>query len=282
MTKDPLVSVDWLIEHIKAPDIRIVDATWIAPWTIDPDNATTAQSIYAAEHIPGAVHFDIESIADPNSDLPHMMPSPEMFSSRVRKMGLGDGNRIVVYDRGSFMASARVWAMFRIMGHEDVVVLDGGLNAWLAAGQETSDLPPIPSERHFTVRVQNHLLKSFEQVEAAVRSKDTPILDARPKGRFDGTAPEPREGLRSGHIPGSMNIPASGLMDENGLMKSVSDLQDLFGNIVGAKPVIATCGSGVSAAVILLALARLGRDEAALYDGSWSEWAGRGTIETTA
>jgi thiosulfate/3-mercaptopyruvate sulfurtransferase len=188
-------------------------------------------------------------------------------------MGIGDGHRVVVYDRNRFMASARVWWTFRVMGHREVFVLDGGLAAWIAAGGELEDLPPVPSERHHTVRVQSHLVRSRDQVRAASQSGAARILDARPAGRFSGEVAEPRPGLRQGHIPGSASLPSDMLLDGD-RMKSPDELRALFAQagVRAGQPVICTCGSGVTAAVLALGLARTGLDTAAVYDGSWAEW----------
>lgn len=271
---DPIVSASWLKENLNAPDVRVLDATWVAPWT-DKNARETAKRLYSEGHIPGAQFFDIDDIADQNTDLPHMMPSPEKFSSRVRKMGMGDGNRIVVYDRGNFMASARVWWMFRAMGHSDIVVLDGGWNAWLSVGGAVEDMPPVQSDRHFTVRVQNHLIKNYAQVCSLKDNPNVVVLDARPEPRFSGRDPEPRPGLKSGHIPGSKNLPMNCLVTPDGLLKSADELRTIFKFVEDDDYVVATCGSGVSAAVIVLALQRLGRDDVALYDGSWTDYASR-------
>lgn len=275
---DPLVSAQWLKDHLTAPDVRVVDATWVAPWA-DSNSRATAKRLYNEGHIPGSVYFDIDEIADTESDLPHMMPSPEKFSSRVRKLGLGDGNRIVIYDRGNFVASARVWWMFRMMGHEDVRVLDGGWTAWLSVEGAVEDLPPVTRERHYTVRVQNHLLKNYTQVCEALKRSDTIVLDARSEGRFSGKDAEPREGLPSGHMPTSINIPSSTLIAEDGCLKSTDELAPLFKGVDDGVSVIASCGSGVTAAIILLAMQRLGRDDVALYDGSWTEYASQAGSE---
>ena len=267
-TGDPLVSAAWLQENIAAPDLRVIDATWYAPF-LNP--AKTGRQAWADCHLPGAVHFDIDAIKAGGTDLPHMLPDPVMFSSRVRKLGIGDGNRIVVYDQNRFFASARVWWMLRVMGHRDVTVLDGGLQAWIDAGGVTEDLPPVSVERHFTARVRSDLLKDAAQVHAASQSGSHAIIDSRSIERFTGEAPEPREGLPSGHIPGSTCVPSATLLAEDGKMKSAAELEALF--TAPASPTIATCGSGVSAAVTALALARLGNWDVAVYDGSWTDWA---------
>ncbi|MEQ8559618.1 MAG: sulfurtransferase [Henriciella sp.] len=277
----PLVSAAWLKSNINAPDIRIIDASWFPSWVAGPGAGREA---YERGHIPGAVYFDIDDICATDTDLPHMLPDSVKFSSRVRKLGVGDGNRIVVYDANDFIASARVWWMFRVMGHKDVYVLNGGLRAWEEEGGNLEDLPPVVTGgRHFTPRVQTHLVKSARQVHQAAQSQSVPILDARPPGRFGGTESEPREGLRSGHIPCSTNIPSSSLVGADGKLVDEAELAALFEKYRSA-PVIASCGSGVSAAVIALALAQLGNWDAAVFDGSWTEWAGdeSNPVKTTA
>lgn len=265
----PLVSADWLKDHMAAPDVRVVDATWVPPFLV---GRRSGFEQYQQGHIPGAVFFDIDDIADPDTDLSHMLPDPILFSSRVRQLGLGDGNRIVVYDNNGFFASARVWWMFRAMGHNDISVLDGGYQAWLAADGDVEDLPPITTERHFTSRKRADLVRDRREVSAASESNAEILLDARSTGRFDGTAPEPREGLPSGHIPGSHSVPVEDLLTPSGKMASEEALRERLAPYLD-KPVITTCGSGVSAAVIALALAQIGKWDAAVYDGSWSEWA---------
>lgn len=263
-TGDPLVSASWLMENLNAPDIRVLDATWIPPFL---NTGRTGQQAYDEGHIPGAVFFDIDHICDQDTDLPHMMPDSVLFASRVRKLGIGDGHRVIIYDSNNFFASARAWWMLRVMGHSEVKVLDGGLAAWSAEGGELQDLPPVPVERHFTPRVRADLVKTSDQILGA---RDATVLDARPEGRFQGIAPEPRADLRSGHIPGSVNVPSDKLIAPDGKMKLAKELASLLPH--ESSSVICTCGSGVSAAVNALALARLGNYDAAIYDGSWSEW----------
>lgn len=270
-TSDPslVVSTDWLAEHIDAPDVRVVDASWHLPATgRDP------RLEYEAEHIPGAVFFDIDEICDENSDFPHMLPKPEKFASRVRKMGLGDGNRIVVYDSVGLFSAARVWWMFQVMGHADVAVLDGGLPKWKAEERSTSDLPPIPRERHFTARLNNLLVRDVKQIRSNIETKSEQVLDARPPGRFQGTDPEPREGMRSGHIPGSINMPFNILLNKDGTLKSREALKTAFADagLAPDRPAVMSCGSGVTASIVYLALQMIGHTGLAIYDGSWSEW----------
>jgi len=270
---DSLVSTDWLATHLDAPDIRIVDATWFMPSAM-----RDARAEYAAAHIPGAVYFDIDEIADTTRDLPHMLPSPEKFSSRVRRLGLGDGVRIVVYDQGAWMAAPRVWWMFRAFGHEDIAVLDGGLAKWRAEERVVDDHVVMPRERHFTARLNTFLLRDLDQMRANLETGRELVIDVRAPGRFAGTAPEPREGLRSGHIPGSRNLPFVDLIDpETGRLLAPERLRPLFDE-VGIAPgqaVVATCGSGVTTGVLALALHVAGYGDAAVYDGSWTEWGGR-------
>lgn len=268
-TGDPLVAVEWLKQNKDAPDVRVVDATWVPPFLV---GRKSGKEQYLEAHIPDAVFFDINHIAAPDTDLPHMLPDPVLFSSRVRKLGLGDGNRLVIYDNNDFFASARVWWMFRAMGHRDVKVLNGGLKAWIEAGGETEDLPPVSVERHYTARKRADLVKDMNQMRDLSKTGEATILDARAQGRFDGTAPEPRADLKSGHIPESVCIPAAALINTNGIFKSKDELSETLGRFAEGN-VVATCGSGVSAAIIALALARLGNWDAAVYDGSWTEWA---------
>jgi thiosulfate/3-mercaptopyruvate sulfurtransferase len=271
MTQDPLVSTAWLADHLDAPDVRIVDASWFMPGT--PRNP---KEEFLAAHIPGAVFFDIDEISDETSDLPHMLPSAIKFASRVKKLGLGDGSRIVVYDSQNILPAARVWWHFRAMGHEDVAVLDGGLPKWLADGYPTEDGPALPQERHFTPRLQADIIRSLEQMKTIVETGREQIIDARAAGRFTGEVPEPRAGLRSGHMPGARNIPLSALLASDGTMLPADKLAVVFeaAGVDIAKPIVSTCGSGITASVVALALARLGRPRSAVYDGSWTEWGG--------
>lgn len=270
---DPLVTPDWLNQHLASPDIRVVDATWFMP-----NDPRDAKALYAERRIPGAIFFDIDEIADLASDLPHMLPSAEKFAARMRKAGIGDGARIVVYDNHGLMTAARVWWTFRVFGHEDVSVLDGGFPAWERAGYDIETGPPTGRmERHFTARVRHDLVRNLADVQSVVDGGNKiPILDARAAPRFRGEAAEPRAGLRSGHMPGAFNVPFQSLLHEDGTMRSSDELKSMFvdaGVKSNAAP-ICSCGSGITAAVIALALARAGRWDAAIYDGSWAEWGG--------
>lgn len=264
-----LVSTQWLADHLKNPDLRILDGSWYLP-----NSERDAKAEYEQAHIPGARFFDIDEIADLRSDLPHMVPPVEKFMSRMRAMGVGDGHQVVVYDGSGLSSAARVWWLFRLMGQTNVAVLDGGFPKWRAEGREVEDMPPVVRDRHMTVRVQNHLVRDVTQVSAAAKLGDHEIIDARSRGRFRGEDPEPRQGLRGGHIPGSRNVPFTSLLNDDKTMKSPEECRVLFesAGVDLTKPAITTCGSGVTAAVLSLALERMGKPDHAVYDGSWTEW----------
>jgi len=271
MADDPkiLVSTDWLAEHMKDPDLRILDASTYLPG-VDRDGRTE----YDAVHIPGARFFDIDDVSDGRSDLPHMVPPIEKFMSRVRALGVGDGHQIVVYDGSGLFSAARVWWLFRLMGQNNIAVLDGGLPKWIAEGREVEDLAPVIRDRHMTVRFQNQMVRDVTQVSSASKLGTSQIVDARAAGRFRGEAPEPREGLRAGHIPNSRNVPFTDLLNDDKTMKTPDQTRGIFesAGVDLKRPIITTCGSGVTAAVLGLALERMGYDMWSLYDGSWAEW----------
>jgi len=268
----PLVSTEWLAEHLNAPDVRVADASWYLPQV-----GRDAKQEYESAHIPRAVFFDIDDLSDEKSPYPHMLAPAPKFASRMRKLGLGDGNLIVVYDGAGIYSSARAWWMLRAMGHEDVVVLDGGFPKWKAEHRPIEDMTPAPYPRHFTPRPNNALLRNFDQVKANIASKAEQVVDARGAARFGAKEPEPRPGTKGGHIPGSANTPYTEFTNQNGTLKSTSELAQIFTarGIDPAKPIVTTCGSGVTASIALLALAVLGAKKTALYDGSWSEWGTR-------
>lgn len=268
--REGLVGTEWLAEHRSDPDLRIVDASYYLPHEgLDP------RAEFENQHIPGAVFFDIDEIADSDSPLPHMLPDPVTFSSRVRKLGLGDGIRFVIYDQRGIFSAPRVWWSFRYFGHHDVAVLDGGLPKWLDEGRPIADGPARAEDRHFSPRADSFLLRDREQVEQNLESGREQVLDARSAGRFAGTDPEPRAGLRSGHIPGSLSLPFTDLLERGTrIMLPPEEMRKRFeaAGIDMAKPVVTTCGSGITAAVLALGLFRSGHKDVALYDGSWAEW----------
>lgn len=264
-----LVSTDWLAAHLGAPDLRILDASWHMP-----GSGRDARAEFEAAHIPGARFFDIDEIADTQSSLPHMAPPVEKFVTRMRALGIGDGHRVIVYDTHGIFSAPRVWWTFRLFGKTDVAVLDGGLPKWIAEGRPVEDGVPILRDRHFTARRDAGLVRDVTQVAASAKLGDAQIVDARSRERFRGEAPEPRPGVRSGHIPGSKNLPYGELLNPDGTMKDEAGLRAAFAaaGVDVARPVITTCGSGISAAVLSLALERLGNRHHALYDGAWAEW----------
>ncbi len=264
-----LVSTAWLADHLNSPDLRIFDASWFLD---EPERDAFAE--YRDAHIPNARHFDIDDVADHRSELPHMAPPIEKFMSRMRAMGVGDGHQVVVYDSAGILVSPRVWWLFRLMGKTDIAVLDGGLPKWLSEGRPVDDMPPVIRDRHMTVSRQAQLVKDVTQVAAASKLGDYEIVDARSPGRFRGEEPEPREGLRRGHIPNSKNVYYADLLNRDGTMKSPDQLKAIFeaAGVDLSKPVINTCGSGVTACITSLALERIGHRKHSVYDGSWSEW----------
>ncbi len=265
-----LIETDELERELDAPDFVIIDATWYMP-----DEGKNAREEYLAEHIPGAIFFDIDEIADTNSPLPHMLPSPEKFSSRMRKMGIGDGQRIVVYDRHGMFSAPRVWWMFRVMGADEVSVLNGGLPKWKSEGRPLMmGEPSARTPRHFTSRRNLDLVRDVDDMKSVIHDKSADIVDARSPERFAGTVPEPREGLRSGHIPGAQNVPYGQLLNADGTLKSTEELNAIFAaaGVEPHKPVVTSCGSGITACVLALALAETGHRRTSVYDGSWTEW----------
>ncbi|HBY13259.1 3-mercaptopyruvate sulfurtransferase [Paracoccaceae bacterium] len=272
MTRDDpktLVSTQWLAAHLKDPDLRVLDASWYLPGSKRDPFAE-----YQAAHIPGARFFDLDDVSDHRSDLPHMVPPVEKFMSRMRAIGVGDGHQIVVYDGSGLFSAPRVWWLFKLMGQMDIAVLDGGFPKWQAEGHPVEDLPPILRDRHMMVRRQNQMVKDVTQVSAASKLGESEIVDARSPGRFYGKDPEPRPGLRAGHIPGSKNVFYKDLLKADDTMKSPDEMRQVFleAGVDLDKPVITSCGSGVTAAILSLGLTRMGKTDHSLYDGSWTEW----------
>lgn len=264
----PLVSAERLLARFRSPEIRIIDASWRLPGGGD------ARIDYAKRHIPGAVFFPIDEIADRSSDLPHMLPSTEDFAKSAGALGISNADEIVVYDDQGLFSAPRVWWTFCAMGHERVFVLDGGLPAWIAAGGPTTSEIPRVAPARYVAKIEPARVASAADIRRALEDPASRVLDARPPGRFAGRDAEPRPGLLSGAMPGARNLPASALVGPDGKLKPVAEVKALFGDADALEraEVFTSCGSGVTAAVLALALEALGLHPARLYDGSWAEW----------
>ena len=264
-----IVSTDWLEQHLEAPDIRIIDSSWYFP-----QEKRNAEQEFLECHIPGASFFDIDKIKDNDSDLPHMLPPSEMFNSTVRKLGIGDGHKVVIYDGLGMRSAARLWWMFKVFGYSDVVVLDGGFPKWVKENRSTTADITEKEIRHLTIYEDKSIVADRDDVLRATKLNHCSIIDARSEGRFMGTAPEPRSGLRSGSIENSINVPYETLLNEDFTFKKKREILDIFSvkGVVFNNYIITTCGSGVTAAVLYLALDEIGCSKISLYDGSWAEW----------
>ena len=264
-----IVSTDWLEKHLEAPDIRIIDSSWYFP-----QEKRNAEQEFIDCHIPGASFFDIDKIKDNESDLPHMLPPSELFNSTVRKLGIGDGHKVVIYDGVGMRSAARLWWMFKVFGYSDVVVLDGGFPKWVKENRSiTADITE-KEIRHLTIYEDKSIVADRDDVLRATKLNHCSIIDARSEGRFLGKEPEPRSGLRSGSIENSINVPYETLLNKDFTFKKKQEILDIFSHkgLVFNNYIITTCGSGVTAAILFLALDEIGCSKISLYDGSWAEW----------
>jgi thiosulfate/3-mercaptopyruvate sulfurtransferase len=268
----PLVSTDWLARHLGAADLRVVDGSYFLP-----NLKRDAGAEFRARHIPGAVWFDIDDIKDPGNPLPHMLPDAATFAAKVGALGLGSDCSIVAYDALGLMSAARIWWMFRVFGHDKVAVLDGGLPKWLKEDRPVDSGAAAPHPARFTARFRPELVRDLDAVTADLASQREQVVDARSRGRFAGTEPEIRPGLRSGHMPGAKNLPYTELLGADATMLTPDQIAARFrgAEIDTARPIVTSCGSGVTACVLALGLYLIGHENAAIYDGSWTEWGGR-------
>jgi thiosulfate/3-mercaptopyruvate sulfurtransferase len=263
-----LVSTEWLEAHL--PQVRLVDASWYMP-----DEKRAPAKEFEAGHIPGAVFFDIDEIADHSTDLPHMLPSPGAFSKAVGALGIGDGETVVAYDGAGLFSAARAWWTLKAMGHHNVKVLDGGFPKWKREGRAVETGPAQPATKFFTAILKPSLVRDFDAVMKLVADKSAQMVDARSPGRFAGQEPEPRAGVRGGHMPGALNVHYRKLIAEDGTLKPPELLRAAFDAVNLNRPIVTSCGSGLTAAILVLALDEIGARDVALYDGSWTEWGSR-------
>jgi thiosulfate/3-mercaptopyruvate sulfurtransferase len=267
-----LVTTEWLAQNLGRRDVRVVDGSWHMPQL-----KRDARAEFAQAHIPGAVFFDIDAIADRRTPLPHMLPRASEFAQAVGRLGIGSRDRVIVYDTRGVTSAARVWWTFRVFGHDAVFVLDGGLPRWRAEERTVEAGSPMPRPRRFTARLRRSLVRDLAGMRQNVTTRKAQVLDARSRGRFAGTEPEPRAGLRGGHIPGSFNLPYDELYEKDGTMLPADALRTKFeaAGLDLTRPVVTSCGSGITASVLALGLHVIGRPDVAVYDGSWTEWGGR-------
>ncbi|HET7084466.1 MAG TPA: 3-mercaptopyruvate sulfurtransferase [Rhizomicrobium sp.] len=263
-----LVSTEWLAAHLD--EVRVVDASWYMP-----DEKREPAKEFEAAHIPGAVFFDIDGIADHSVNLPHMLPTPGEFSKAVGALGIGDGDIVVVYDGGGVHAAPRAWWSLKAMGHDQVKVLDGGLPKWKREGRAMASGPAHPQAKFFTAILKPELVRGFDAMMGIVRDKSAQVVDARSPARFKAEEPEPRPGVRGGHMPGARNVHYRKLLNDDGTLRPAEELRAAFDAVDLDRPIVTSCGSGLTAAILLLALDEIGARKVSLYDGSWTEWGGR-------
>jgi thiosulfate/3-mercaptopyruvate sulfurtransferase len=264
-----LVSTDWLTENLNIANVKIIDATWFLP-----NSGRDAKAEFKENHIPGAHFFDVDEIADLDNPLPHMMPSNEKMSSRIRSMGINNSDHIVVYDNSNLSTAARAWFMFKNFDHENVSILNGGYMKWTKEGKAVDNDIVTSMASHYSANKDETSIRNIDEVLCNIDSQKEQVVDARSAGRFNGTAPEPRPESRPGHIPGSYNVPFNVLINEDSTYKTPDQLKEQFdkAGVDLNKPIITSCGSGVTACVLLFTLDQIGHTQNALYDGSWSEW----------
>ena len=273
MSRPPaLVTTEWVADHLSDEGVVLVDASHHLPTT-----GRNAAAEFETRHLPGAVFFDIDAVSDQATDLPHMLPPPAEFAAKVGALGIGDDDHVVIYDTVGTTGAARVWWTFRAMGHDRVSVMDGGLPKWLAEGRAATSEAPARAAKAKTAALRPALVRAREDMLANIDSKAEQVVDARSAGRFAATEPEPRAGMRGGHIPGSMNVPFPDVLNEDRTFKSPAEVKARFeaAGVDLARPITTTCGSGVTASTLALALFNAGVEDVAVYDGSWSEWGGR-------
>ena len=265
-----LVSTEWLAAHLN--DVRVVDASWYMP-----NDKRDPHAEFEAAHIPGAVQFDIDAIADRSTDLPHMMPSAEAFAKAVGALGIGNGDTVVVYDGSGIFSAPRVWWMFKAMGHDQVKVLDGGFPIWRREMHPIETGAVRPESQIFRANLRPAIMRDFDDVMNIVKDHSAQIADARSPGRFTGSEAEPRAGVRGGHMPGAANVHFRTLLTAEGTFRPQAQLREVFesANVDTQKPIVTSCGTGVTAAILMLVLDEIGAKDTALYDGSWTEWGAR-------
>jgi thiosulfate/3-mercaptopyruvate sulfurtransferase len=263
-----LISTEWLEAHLS--EVRVVDASWYMP-----DEKRQPAKEFETGHIPGAVFFDIDGISDHTTDLPHMLPTPGEFSKAAGALGIGDGETVVVYDGAGLFSAARAWWSLKAMGHKTVKVLDGGLPKWKREGRAIETGPAQRRVKFFTAILEPALVRDFDAVMGIVKDKSAQIVDARSAARFKAEEPEPRPGVRGGHMPGALNVHYRKLIADDGTLKPRQELRAAFDAVNLDRPIVTTCGSGLTAAILMLALDEIGARDASLYDGSWTEWGSR-------